>query len=140
LRRHVDDAAGTVAQGGTRKLAETGVVTLQLGLNTHDDVVGKQLIAAHCLEARPQGLPVAQYLLGGRGAGAFGESCVPEQVIMRGDDVLDGRTVLGLLHAQGIDEDALSRDGGGHAFQFGQLAAGQSEFLEDRRRLKALGN
>ena len=56
---------------------------------------------------------------------------------MRGDDVLDRRAVLGLLHAQGVDQDALVRDGRRHALQFSQCAAAAGQLPQNRRRVEA---
>jgi hypothetical protein len=48
-------------------------------------------------------------------AKASGKGIVPEQLVVRGDDVLDLRAVLGLLQAQRVDQDALVRNGRGDA-------------------------
>ena len=51
----------------------------------------------------------------------------------------NGGTVLSFLHAQRVNEDALIGDGGRQAFEFGQLAAGDSGFFKDGRRFKVPG-
>ena len=56
---------------------------------------------------------------------------------MGGDDVLDRGTVLGFLQAQRVDQDALIGDRGRDALEFGQLAAGAGQLLEDGGRLEA---
>ncbi|MNE73233.1 hypothetical protein D3C80_1692320 [compost metagenome] len=58
---------------------------------------------------------------------------------MGGDDVFDGRAVLGFLHTEGIDQDALVRNGRGHPLEFGQGAARRIQPLEDRPRFETGG-
>lgn len=63
---------------------------------------------------------------------------VAEQFIVGGDDILDGRAVLGFLQAQRIDQNALVRDGCHHTLEFGQLTTGGRQLLQDDRRFEAL--
>lgn len=57
---------------------------------------------------------------------------------MGGDNVFNGGAILGFLHAQGIDEYGLVGNGGRHALEFRQLAAGPSQPFKDGGGLKAL--
>jgi hypothetical protein len=50
----------------------------------------------------------------------FGQHVVLEQLVVRGDDVLDLRTVLGFLQPQRVDQDALIGNGRRNALEFGQ--------------------
>ena len=102
-------------------------------------VGGEQTALVHLVEADTQGLAVTQHFLGDRVGPVVGEEVVLKEFVMGGDDVFDGGTVLGLLHAQGVDENALVGDGGGDAFEFGQFAAGQCQFFQDGGRVEALG-
>ena len=67
----------------------------------------QQPAGAHLLKPHPQRLEVAQHLFGGRVGKRLGQHIVLEQLIVRGDDVLDLRAVLGLLQAQRIGDGGL---------------------------------
>ena len=56
---------------------------------------------------------------------------------MRGDDVLDLRAVLGLLQAQGVDQNALIGDGRRNALELGQRTAAAGQLFEDGGRVEA---
>jgi hypothetical protein len=70
-------------------------------------------------------------------AKASGKHVVLEQLVVRGDDVLDLGAVLGLLQPQGVDQDALVGNGCRNALEFGQRTAAAGQLLEDGRRVEA---
>ncbi|MNQ98972.1 hypothetical protein D3C85_1146920 [compost metagenome] len=139
LRRRVDHSPHAVLQGGPGQTAQASGVALELRLNRDDLVGGQQTRLAHRAVADIQGLAVTQDFLGCRAAGGVGKSIVAEQIVMGGDDVFDGGAVLGLLHAEGIDQDALMRNGGCHSLELGQGAARRNQLLEDRPRFETGG-
>src|SRR5205814_440955 len=53
----------------------------------------------------PQGRTVTEYFLGLRISGAGLVQCSAEELILRGDNVLDLRAELGFLEGDGVDED-----------------------------------
>jgi hypothetical protein len=107
LRRRIDRVAGTVPQRGARELAEAGIVLLQLGLDTDDVIAGQEAGTSHRLEPDPQRVAVTRHLLGRGAMDGVRKSGGAEQLVGRGDDVFDGRAVLGFLQAQGADQDPL---------------------------------
>lgn len=103
-----------------------------------NDVVGREQPAGpHLLKPHAQRLAVAPHLLGGRVGKGLGQHIVLEQLIVRGDDVLDLRAVLGFLQAQGIDQDALVGNGGRNPLELRQPAAAAGQLLEDGGRVEA---
>jgi hypothetical protein len=137
LRGRVNGLPAAVLQRGAGQLAQAGVVALELALNLDDVIGGEQATVAHFFIAHTQGLAVAQHLLGGRIGKSIGQHVAFEQLVVRGDDVLDLGAVLRLLHAQGVDQDALVGDRPCHALQFSQRAAAAGQLPEDGRRVKA---
>jgi hypothetical protein len=139
LGRGVDGFTCAIFQCGAGQLAESGTVLLQFGLNFNDVPGGEQPTLAHPVKADPQGLAITQHLFGSRISETFGEEIVLKKFIMGGDDVFDGRTVLGFLHTEGIDENALVGNRGGNPLELGKFAAGQSQFFQNRGGLKPVG-
>ena len=80
---------------------------------------------------------IPEYFLRGRVHRLTATVVVPVEFVVGSDDVLDGRTVFGFLQGEGVDQDGLVRDRGCNPLQFGQVAAGCRETLEDDRGLKA---
>ncbi len=115
LGRHVDDLAGPIPQGGTRKRPEPRPVFLQHLLEPQNVVEGQEPGVRHLLEPHAQRLAVAEDLLGRRIARPLGLEAALEQFVVGGDDVFDLGTVLRFLKPQGIDENALVRNRGRHA-------------------------
>lgn len=55
-----------------------------------------------------------------------------EQLVVGGDDVLYFGAILGLLQTEGVDQDALVRNGARQALEFSQApAAGRQLFQDD---------
>jgi len=113
------------------------MVLLQRGLNIEDVVGGDEARLADAIEPGPQGLPVAQNFLRRWAEGASRTEVVLKELVVRGDDVLDLRTVFGLLDRERVDENALLGNGAGNPLQLGQLAAGAGQLFQDCRRLKS---
>ena len=124
LRWRVYDAPLAILKCGAGQFSKAGVVSLKLGLDVDNIVHGEQASLANGEVTDAQGLPVAQHFLGGGVSVAFRKCIVFEQLIMGGDDVLNGGAVLGFLHAQCADENALIGYGGCDSFEFRQFAAG----------------
>ena len=99
----------------------------------------QQPAGTHLPKPHPQRLAVAQHLLGGGVGKHLRQHIVLEPLIVRGDDVLDLRAVLGLLQAQRVDQDALVGNGRRNALEFRQPAAAAGQLLEDGGRVKAGG-
>ncbi len=59
-----------------------------------------------------------------------------EQFVLRRNDVLDLRRVLGLLQRQRVDQDALVGDRAGGTLQLGQLPMRPGELAQDGGRLQ----
>ena len=64
--------------------------------------------------------------------------CLLEQLVVRGDDVLDLRTVLRLLQAQSVDQDALVGYRRGDPLELGKLASRGDDLFQDLGGLEAL--
>ena len=137
MRRCIDRAAGAILQRRPRHLAESRAVLLERLLDRDQVVVGEQSRFAHAAVSDVQGLAVAGDFLGRDGAGVVRAVAFAEQLVMGGDDVLDGGTVLGLLQAQGVDQDGLVGHRRRDAFQLGELTAGGGEPLQDVRPVES---
>jgi hypothetical protein len=126
-------AAGSCGGVYTTK---AGVVLLQLGLNLDHVVGGEQAGVLDQLEADAERLHVVPDFLGGGRGEQVWVGGAAEQLVVSGDDVLDGRAVLGLLQAQGVDEDGMVGHARRQALQLGELAAGGGGGLEQGRGLE----
>jgi len=93
----------------------------------------------HLLKPNPQRLAVAQHLFGSWTGKRLGQHIILEQLVVRGDDVLDLRTVFCLLQAQGVDQDALIGNRRRYALQLRQLAATASQLFKNGRCLEPSG-
>ncbi|MDT4879358.1 hypothetical protein FQZ97_1150240 [compost metagenome] len=113
------------------------MVALQFGLDLDDVVDRDQAVVADPLEPDTQRLTVAQHLLGGGIVEGLRQHVVLEQLIVRGDDVLDFGAGFRLLQTQRVDQDALIRNHRRDALELGQPPAGAGELLQDRRRVEA---
>jgi hypothetical protein len=133
----VDHATGTVLQCGAGEPAEARVGVLERGLNG-DHVVGREQsgLVRQTLSSA-QGPHVVANLFGRWGGGLLGctrlkRGGAAEQLVVGGDDVLDGRAILGLLKDQGIDENGLIRNRRREAFEFSQFSSRGRRLLENR--------
>ena len=64
--------------------------------------------------------------------------CLLEQLVVRRDDVLDLRAVLGLLQTQSVDEDGLVGYGRCDPLELGKLASRGDDLFQDLGGLEAL--
>ena len=139
LRRRVDDSSRGVLERGTRHLPEAGAVALECFLYVLNVFRGQEPGGRDGLEAGAECLSVAEDFLRTAADGFLWKGRVAEQLVVGRDDVLDLGTVLGLLKAEGIDEDLLIRNRCRNPFQFSELPACCRQSLQDGRRLEPLG-
>jgi len=122
------DVARAVLEGSARELAQARGIPFQFRLYLQH-MVRRQEATIRTIESDAKRLPVAQDLFRGGVAEVFGQCIVLKEFVMRRDDVLDRRTVLGFLQSKCVDEDALIRNRRGNALEFREFAAGQRQCL-----------
>lgn len=137
LWRHVDDgAAAVVPESGAGAPAEPIAAPLQKLKHVDEGVVADDAAArTKAVMPQLQCVAIERHFLGRR-VGLLRKQFRLEQLILRGDDILDLGTRLGLLQCQGVDQDALVRDRGGPAFQFRKRPVGGGQCLQHRHRLQ----
>lgn len=123
-------------ENGAGHFPKASPVLLQRGVDIEDVVGGQQLTLSDGVKADAQGTVVACHFLGGRAGGRILQRFT-EQLVMGGDDIFDFGTVLGLLQAQGTEQDVLVGHGGRHALELGKRAVGSHQLLEDGRGVEA---
>src|SRR5687768_6036217 len=116
LRRRVDDSSRRVLERGTWHLPEAGAVALERFLYVLNMFRGQQPGGRDGPEAGVECLSVTEDFLRTSAAGFLWKGCVAEQLVVGRNNVLDLGAVLGLLKAEGINENALMRDRCGNSF------------------------
>ncbi len=136
LRRDIDHRAGLVVlEGGARRRAKPAVGALEHLEHGNDHRVGQQTAQAVLFaEAMAQRVGIERDFLCRRGRRVFGKGARVEQLVLRGDDVLDLGARLGFLHRKHVDQDALIGDRCGTALQLGEVPVRLRERAEHRGR------
>src|SRR5688572_13671156 len=133
LRRRVDGAAIAGFQRGAGQPSKACAVALELRLDFQNVIVSQKAGFPHVRKTDAQGQTVVRYLFRSGTGGIFGKGSVAKQLVMGGDDVLNGRAVFGFLKPKGVDQDALVWNRRRDALELRQPATGRGQLLQDVR-------
>lgn len=119
----IDHVAGPVVdEVGARQLPESSLVPLEFLLDPENIVCGQKPTLPDEVKADPERIGVVAHLLGRRAAGKGRVELLPMELVVGGDDILDGRAVLGFLEGERIDEDPLARYRSRYPLELGEVA------------------
>jgi hypothetical protein len=127
-------ASGVVRKRRARHLAHTHLDALDFRANRLGDAC-RQGSGLERMDAFKQGMPISQSLPGSR-VGTRIRVHVLEQLVGRGDDVLDCGARPGFQDRQSIDQHCRIRDQLGRLFQLGKGRSGNDALLEDGLRFQ----